>query len=67
MRVGQFFDYCRELYPAWDVVLASRLADLFALPRERRLSQLSARDARQGGSRRFPGLPGPSFFSSTSP
>ena len=41
MRVGHFFDFCRELYPAWDVVLASRLADLFALPRERRLSQLS--------------------------
>jgi ABC-2 type transport system ATP-binding protein len=41
MTVRQLLDYCRPLYPTWDVTLEKALLDRFALPENRRLRQLS--------------------------
>jgi len=41
MTVQQFLDYCRPFYPTWDRELESALLAQFALPLDRRLSQLS--------------------------
>jgi len=41
MTVRQFIDYCRPFYPAWDRALEATLLKQFALPEERKLSQLS--------------------------
>lgn len=41
MTVRELLDYCRPFYPTWDRDLERRLLTSFALPEERRLSQLS--------------------------
>jgi ABC-2 type transport system ATP-binding protein len=41
MSVGQYLDYCRPFYPAWDRDLETTLRKQFALPADRKLSQLS--------------------------
>lgn len=41
MTVRQFLDYCRPFYPTWDRALEATLLRQFALPPERKLSQLS--------------------------
>jgi ABC-2 type transport system ATP-binding protein len=41
MTVPQLLDYCRPLYPTWDVALAARLLSSFALPADRPLRKLS--------------------------
>ena len=41
MTVSQFLDYCRPMYPAWDVELEHRLLKQFELPGGTRLRALS--------------------------
>lgn len=41
MTVRQLLDYCRPFYPAWDRALEKKLLGEFALPENRKLSQLS--------------------------
>jgi ABC-2 type transport system ATP-binding protein len=41
MTVRQLLDYCRPLYPTWDVDLEQRLVKEFALPEQQRLKHLS--------------------------
>lgn len=41
MTTAQLLAFCRPLYPQWDDVLAARLQNLFALPGNRPLKQLS--------------------------
>jgi ABC-2 type transport system ATP-binding protein len=41
MTVRQLLDYCRPFYPTWDRDLEKRLLAQFALPEDRKLSQLS--------------------------
>ncbi len=41
MTVRQLLDYCRPLYPTWDRALERALLAQFALPEDRKLSQLS--------------------------
>ena len=41
MSVGQYLDYCRPFYPAWDRDLEATLRKQFALPADRKLAQLS--------------------------
>src|SRR6185295_14148262 len=41
MTVRQLLDYCRPFYPTWDRALEATLLKQFALPEERKLSQLS--------------------------
>lgn len=41
MTVRQLLDYCRPFYPTWDRSLEANLLKQFALPEDRRLSQLS--------------------------
>lgn len=41
MTVRGFLNYCRELYPTWDVELENKIVERFALPMERRLKHLS--------------------------
>lgn len=41
MTVGQFLDYCRPFYPAWDKGLEKQLLGQFALPLDRKLKHLS--------------------------
>lgn len=41
MTVKQLMDYCAPLYPTWDGAFCSSLLDQFALPRDRRLRELS--------------------------
>jgi ABC-2 type transport system ATP-binding protein len=41
MTVGQLLDYCRPFYPTWDRTLEATLLKQFALPQNRKLSQLS--------------------------
>ena len=41
MTVGQYLDYCRPFYPAWDGALENTLLAKFDLPRDRKLKHLS--------------------------
>lgn len=41
MTVRQLLDYCRPFYPTWDRGLEATLLNQFALPTDRKLSQLS--------------------------
>lgn len=41
MKVDQFLDWCRPLYPRWDRALEKRLRAEFDLPGDRKLSDLS--------------------------
>jgi ABC-2 type transport system ATP-binding protein len=41
MTVRQLLDYCRPFYPTWDRALEATLLKQFALPADRKLSQLS--------------------------
>jgi len=41
MTVRQLLDFCRPLYPTWDLALEASLLRQFALPESRKLSQLS--------------------------
>ncbi len=41
MTVGQFFDYCRPLYPNWDVGFEKQLMKQFDLPTATKLKDLS--------------------------
>jgi ABC-2 type transport system ATP-binding protein len=41
MTVGGLVDYCRPLYPTWDLALEKDLLDQFELPRDRKLQHLS--------------------------
>jgi ABC-2 type transport system ATP-binding protein len=41
MTVRGFLDFCRALYPAWDMAFEARLLKLFELPPGRKLSKLS--------------------------
>ncbi len=41
MRVGEFFEFCRRLYPTWDAALAERLRRDFGLEADTRLGTLS--------------------------
>jgi ABC-2 type transport system ATP-binding protein len=41
MTVRQLLDYCRPFYPSWDRALERQLLKLFALPEDRKLSNLS--------------------------
>lgn len=41
MTVRQFFDYCRPMYPQWDLVFETKLAREFDLPPDTRLKALS--------------------------
>lgn len=40
-RVEEYLRYWKQFYPRWDEALEGELTDLFALPRDRRLGQLS--------------------------
>ena len=41
LSLAQYFDYLRQLYPAWDRDLEKRLCDQFELPPSRRIRNLS--------------------------
>lgn len=41
MRVGAFLKYLRPFYPTWDTQLETQLSQVFDLPLDRRLKQLS--------------------------
>jgi len=41
MTVRELLDFCRPFYPTWDRSLEASLLERFALPEERKLSQLS--------------------------
>jgi len=41
MTVRQFFDYCRRMYPQWDVAFEAKLAKEFDLPPDTKLKALS--------------------------
>jgi ABC-2 type transport system ATP-binding protein len=41
MRVGEFVEFLRPMYPAWNDALTAQLMKLFALPLEQKLHQLS--------------------------
>ncbi len=41
LRVGEFVEFLRPMYPAWNDALTAQLMKLFALPLEQKLSQLS--------------------------
>jgi len=41
MTVQQFMDYCRPMYPTWDVAFAAKLLRQFDLPTDARLKALS--------------------------
>jgi ABC-2 type transport system ATP-binding protein len=41
MRVGEFLDFCRPMYPTWDRDLEKKLLRQFDLPLDRKLKQLS--------------------------
>jgi ABC-2 type transport system ATP-binding protein len=41
MTVGQLIEYCRPMYPNWDVAFCAKLRDQFDLPLDRKLKNLS--------------------------
>jgi ABC-2 type transport system ATP-binding protein len=41
MTVDQFLNWCRPLYPQWDIQLEQRLRSQFAIPGDRKLKHLS--------------------------
>jgi ABC-2 type transport system ATP-binding protein len=41
MTVAEFLAYCRPMYPAWDENFSEKLLDLFCLPANRRIRNLS--------------------------